>query len=246
MNIGKSRPGSHTDGWRSVPRIDRPASPRAWASASRPPIRTSCGSTRRRHAATPAAGLGPAGSLEATAGGLGEDVVEAGRVELHVLDLHAGVAQGPQRAGQRRRAAGQPDGDRAGRRRPVVAERLEHRAGLGLGVGRDGDDEGVGADGRLEHGRLALAHDPPAVDDGDPPRQLVGLLEVLGGEEHGGALAVEAPHLVPQGHPAGGVEPGGGLVEEQHGGLVHERQGQVEPAAHAAGVGADAPVGRRR
>ena len=41
-------------------------------------------------------------------------------------------------------------------------------------------------------------------------------------------------HLLP--HPAAAhrVEPGGGLVEEQHVGVVHERGGEVEPALHAA------------
>ena len=40
------------------------------------------------------------------------------------------------------------------------------------------------------------------------------------------------------------VEAGGGLVEEQHLGVVHERGGEVEPAPHAARVGLDAPVER--
>ena len=39
------------------------------------------------------------------------------------------------------------------------------------------------------------------------------------------------------------VEAGGGLVEEQHRRPVHERGGQVEPAAHAAGVGPRRAVG---
>ena len=41
---------------------------------------------------------------------------------------------------------------------------------------------------------------------------------------------------------AGRVEPGGGLVEEQHAGPADQADGQVEPAAHAAGVGADLAV----
>ena len=39
------------------------------------------------------------------------------------------------------------------------------------------------------------------------------------------------------------VEAGGGLVEEQHRRPVHQRGGEVEPAAHATGVGADDAVG---
>ena len=39
------------------------------------------------------------------------------------------------------------------------------------------------------------------------------------------------------------VQAGRRLVEEQHARAVHEREREVEPAAHAAGVAADAPVG---
>src|SRR5690606_28530083 len=42
---------------------------------------------------------------------------------------------------------------------------------------------------------------------------------------------------------AGRVEPGGGLVEEQHRWPVDEGGGQVEPAAHPAGVGLGRAVG---
>ncbi len=45
--------------------------------------------------------------------------------------------------------------------------------------------------------------------------------------------------LVPHLDPAHRVEAGGGLVEEQHLGVVHEGRGEVEPPLHAAGVGAD-------
>ena len=43
--------------------------------------------------------------------------------------------------------------------------------------------------------------------------------------------------------PADGVEAGGRLVEEQDPRVVDERRREVEPPAHAAGVGADAAVG---
>ena len=56
---------------------------------------------------------------------------------------------------------------------------------------------------------------------------------------------VEPAHLVPHAGPAHRVEPGGGLVEEQDLGVVHERGGEVEPALHAARVGGDA-AGRAR
>ena len=95
----------------------------------------------------------------------------------------------------------------------------------------------------LELLRRALAHDHAAVDDRQAIAQLVGLLEVLRGEEDGRALLVDALHLVPDGQAAGGVQAGGGLVEEQHLGPVHERAREVQPALHAAAVALDAAVG---
>ena len=84
-----------------------------------------------------------------------------------------------------------------------------------------------------------------AVDDADAVGELVGLLEVLRGEQDGHAqLVVEPLHLLPHAGAADRVEPGGRLVEEQHVGVVHQRGGEVEPATHAARVGVDAPVER--
>ena len=74
--------------------------------------------------------------------------------------------------------------------------------------------------------------------------ELVGLFEVLRGEEEGDAvLAVEALDVVPEVLSADGVEAGGGLVQEDDRGLVDERRGEVEAALHAAGIAADPPVG---
>ena len=58
----------------------------------------------------------------------------------------------------------------------------------------------------------------------------------------GHQLADHAPHVV----AAARVQPGGRLVQEQHLRVGDQRTGQVEPAAHAAGVGLDRAVGRRR
>ena len=60
----------------------------------------------------------------------------------------------------------------------------------------------------------------------------------------GGALGHQLLDDLPQVAAAGGVEPGGGLVEEEDGRPVDEGGGEVEPAPHAAGVGRGGPVGR--
>jgi hypothetical protein len=49
--------------------------------------------------------------------------------------------------------------------------------------------------------------------------------------------------LVPEGGTALDVEPGGRLVEEEHPRPVQQRQGEVQPALHPAGVAADLAVG---
>ena len=102
------------------------------------------------------------------------------------------------------------------------------------------------ADLGLERVRRALGDDQPAGDDPDAVGELVGLLQVLGGEEDGRALAVQLLDLLPDRLAADRVEAGGRLVEEEHPRLVDQRRGEVEPAPHPARVGADPPVGRAR
>jgi len=123
------------------------------------------------------------------------------------------------------------------------AEAGERLAGArrGVGVGQL-DVQRRLAHVRLEVLRRALGDEPPARDDPDPVSELLGLLEVLGGQEDGGALVVEAAQLAPQRRSAGGVEARGGLVEEEHGRTVHERQREVEAPAHAARVARRSPA----
>ena len=83
----------------------------------------------------------------------------------------------------------------------------------------------------------------PGVDDRQPLAELVRLLEVLRGQEDRRPRLVDAADLLPDGQPGGGVESGGGLVEEEHLRPVHERAGEVQPPLHPAGVGLGAPVG---
>ena len=185
-------------------------------------------------------------ALEVRAGDGHEDVVERGRLDLDELDLDARLVERPHDRRDRRVAGRRADAD-AGRRalgraldRAEPGERLA-RAARVLGVGH------LDVHGRLPHARLqrlrrALGHEVAAVDDPDAVGELLGLLEVLRGEEDGRAVLVQRAHLAPKRGAAGRVQAGGRLVEEQHVRAVHERQRQVEPAPHAARVAADAPV----
>ena len=76
-------------------------------------------------------------------------------------------------------------------------------------------DDHRGAQVGLQLGRGAFGDDPAVVDHHDVAGQAVGLLEVLGGEQHGGALGHQSLDDPPQVLAALGVEPGGRLVEEE-------------------------------
>ena len=188
MNIGKNRPGSHT-----VRLAERaPDGPAGQAPRLRHRLAAAdphlVPADRRGHARS-STRLGAAGALQPATGGVGEHVVEAGGVELDVLDLHAGVAQGPQRGREGGRAAGEADGDG-----PGLAARSSPNASSTARASASASGATVttrvwAPTAALSTDGLALPHDPAAVDDGDPPGQLVGLLEVLRGEEHRRALA---------------------------------------------------------
>ena len=70
----------------------------------------------------------------------------------------------------------------------------------------------------------------------------VGLVEVLGGEQHVGASGREVFDRDPQLVAAAGVETGGGLVEQQQARRTHEAGAEVETPLHAARIGAHQPV----
>ena len=88
-----------------------------------------------------------------------------------------------------------------------------------------------------------LGDDDSVVDDHDAVGQAVGLLEVLRREQHGGPGATSSSITPHSSVRLLRVEPGGRLVEEQHRRPVHERRREVEPAPHAARVGAHQTVG---
>ena len=101
---------------------------------------------------------------------------------------------------------------------PLLAELL-HQAGLVL----DQDD-------------LAL------VDDADAVGHLLGLFDVMRGQDDGDAFGLQRPHHFPHALAQFDVDAGGGLVEEQHLRLVRQRLGDHHPALHAAGQGDDLGV----
>ena len=165
-------------------------------------------------------------------------------MELELPDREALAVEGADDPGEVGLAGAQPRRD-AVHGRDGLAEAGEDRGGVGLLRRVGGNDlDGRAADLGLQRGGSALCHDPAVIDDPDPVGEHVGLLEVLGREEDGDAVVLREPaHLLPQRRPALDVEAGGRLVEEEDPRAVDEREREVEPALHTAGVAADLPVG---
>jgi len=106
----------------------------------------------------------------------------------------------------------------------------------------------VGDLGRREQlpqlGEGAVGDDPALVEDRDPVRELLGLVEVLRGEQHRGAVAGEFLDGLPDLDPRLWIESRRRLVEEEHGRVADQAHRDVEATAHAAGVGHRLPTAR--
>ena len=83
----------------------------------------------------------------------------------------------------------------------------------------------------LERARGALGDHQAVVDDDEPVAQRVGLVEVVGGEQHAGARSRRARISVPEVGPVLRVEAGGGLVEEEQRRPVHQAERRSRTAA---------------
>src|SRR6187399_1168777 len=90
----------------------------------------------------------------------------------------------------------------------------------------DTHDHDVTSDLLLQLGGRSIRHDLTVSDDANAIRQLIGLLEILGGQEdRDSLLLVEAPHFSPHLPAAHRVEAGSRLVEEEDLWFVNERKG---------------------
>ena len=77
----------------------------------------------------------------------------------------------------------------------------------------------------------------------EPVAQPLGLVHVVRGEHLGDAALLESIQAIPHQMAGLGVEAGGGFVEQEEVGLVHQRTRDGEPALHAAGQRIDPAVG---
>jgi hypothetical protein len=90
----------------------------------------------------------------------------------------------------------------------------------------------------------SLGADPAAVDDRDLPRQAVGLLQVLGGEQNGHPVARQLGDDPPELLARARVKAGGRLVEQHDRRTADQSRREVEAPVHAARVDGRAAVGR--
>jgi len=81
------------------------------------------------------------------------------------------------------------------------------------------------------------AHDPPLAQHCDTVGQLLGLVEVMRGEEDGLAERPQRPDHLPRRPPRRRIEARGRLVEEDEVGVADQRDAEVEPALLAARQG---------
>ncbi len=125
----------------------------------------------------------------------------------------------------------------------VGTDGVEHPEGaLGILDRAEPDLQHGGPQVGLQPGRRAFGDDPPVVQHHQGVGQAIGLFEVLGGQQHRGPAPHQLLDDLPQVVAALGVETGGGLVQEQDDRPGHQCGGQVEPAAHATGIGLEDPV----
>ena len=100
-------------------------------------------------------------------------------------------------------------------RPPVISARIAVASAVRDGsVGRT--VERLAADDPLEPVRSVVGDDPAVVDHGDLVGQRVGLVQVLGGQQHGRAVSDQPSDDVPHVLALGRVQAGGRLVEEDH------------------------------
>ena len=189
--------------------------------------------------------LGFAFLFDVPAGEREEHVVEGRLPHLDVVHQHSRVVQRPH--DDRRQARGRVHS--CTQRPPVVADgdvtghqRRHGRDGRCVRLGQGHFEPGAPAR-LLQFLRRPLRNDPSVVDDHDVVGQLVGLLEVLGRQQHGDALAEQFADGLPDPLPRRRVQPGRRLVQEQDRGTGHQGAGQVQPPAHAARVALQHAVG---
>ena len=158
-------------------------------------------------------------------------------LDVGLAELVEQVAQGP-----RVPVAGNLQGERVG-----IPHRRADRAGGRIQITDIGEMQAdvPAGNAALELRGAALGDDDAVVEHRDPGGEVIGLLEVLRGEEDRDAPGHQVADDLPHGPAAARVEPGGRLVEKYQPWVADQGHREVEPAPHAAGVGSHLLLGVR-
>src|SRR5215467_4518460 len=181
-----------------------------------------------------------------------EDVVEAWPAERHGVHLHVGLMKRTKDGRHRALATLHVDAYPVvvSAQRIVVAVRRQPaknpERGLALAVATAHPERDHIAGYRaLELVGAALGDDTAVVDDRDAVAELVGLVQVMRGQEHRCAIRAQAAHLLPEMGTALRIEARGGLVEEEQRRPVHQAKRYVQTPALASRVGVNVAVSAR-
>ena len=164
-----------------------------------------------------------------------EDVIEVGRADRQRFDLDRIVEFVQQRT----------QGCGATVARHLQGQGLVVPRGLVESIGRQLERGPIGelqqdvpaGDPSLQLGRRTDGHDAVLVEHRDPIGELVGLVQVLRGEEDGDSVGDQAAHDLPHHVTTARVEAGRRLVEEDDPRIADQCHGEIESSAHAARVG---------
>ena len=88
----------------------------------------------------------------------------------------------------------------------------------------------------------ALSDHATSIDDRHLIRQGFHLLEVVTAQKNSGALLNQLTQQLPDGTAAFNVQSDGGFIQHQQPGSMQQTSRQIQPPAHAAGIGAAAAI----
>ncbi|HEV7760917.1 MAG TPA: hypothetical protein VGO78_18055 [Acidimicrobiales bacterium] len=135
----------------------------------------------------------------------------------------------------------------AGQRHHLAPLLARGHAGQGPQLGRVGagqrDLDGAAAHHGLDLGGGPVGHHPALGHQHDAVGVEIGLLQVVGGEDHGLGPLADGPHRPPEGLAGLDVHGHGGLVQHQQVGVRHQGHGEAGPLGLAAGQLVGALVG---
>jgi len=174
--------------------------------------------------------------LGGVAGQRQEHVVQGRAAQIDVIDADPLLGQAPHRFGDGTAPLPHRNADDCVLGGGCLFGHSRHGADRCVAVGciLERDLQPLSPDPVLELVRGPMGDHTAVVDDRDGVGETVGLVQVLGGQQHCRALGHQPLDRLPQADPAARVQSSRRLVKEQDLRFGHQRSGQVQAPAHAA------------